>query len=270
MKCVLEAAYQEGVRRVVHLSTVAVFGDRIGNIDESIPPARTGSEYGDSKIDTEEVCWEYAGRGLPVVALRPSCVYGPFSESWTVEFADRMVAGRWMLPRAYCEGTANLVYVDDVVAAVVCALQSDTGMNEAYNINGPELNLTWNQYFDALNEALGFPPLNPQGAATARMATAAMQPVRKGAKVLLRRFQEPILSLYKRNALAKTVMKKAEALIRQTPTPMEYDLYSRQVAFLTNKASRNLGYRPTIDMARGVDLSAAWLRHHRYISLSGA
>ena len=103
-----------------------------------------------------------------------------------------------MLPRAYCEGTANLVYVDDVVAAVVCALQSDSGMNEAYNINGPELSLTWNQYFDALNGALGFPPLNPEGAATARLATAAMQPVRKGAKLLLQRFQEPILSLYKR------------------------------------------------------------------------
>jgi len=64
--------------------------------------------------------------------------------------------------------------------------------------------------------------------------------------------------------------KGAESVIRQTPTAAEYDLYSREVAFLTTKASRNLGYRPTIDMARGVDLSAGWLRHHRYVPSIGA
>ena len=270
MKNVLEAAKVEGVKRLVHLSTIAVFGQRNGQIDESMPVERSGSEYGDSKIDTEELCWEYGRQGMEIVVLRPTIVYGPFSEIWTVEFAERMATGRWMLPREYCDGICNLVYVDDLVAAVIRGLQSPTGVNEAYNINGPELDITWNRYFDALNTALGLPPLKPQGKASARLASAVMQPVRNSAKFLLKRFQEPILHLYKTNPVAKVVMRRAESMIRQTPTVAEYDLYSRTLSFPTTKAERLLGYRPVFSMADGVALSAGWLKHHRYVTPPGA
>lgn len=266
---VLAAARQAGVKRLVHLSSVAVYGTQSGVIDESTPFQPSGNKYGDSKIDTEEVCWKYGREGFPVVVLRPSIVYGPFSDLWTVEFAERMATGRWMLPREYCEGTCNLVYVDDLVAAVIRGLTSGTGINEAYNINGPELSITWNQYFDALNGALGLPPLKPQGRTSARLAAAAMQPVRTGAKLLLKRFQEPIMGLYKRSALAKAVMKQAESAIRQTPTASEFDLYSRKLSFPSTKAERLLGYKPVFDMADGVALSAGWLRHHRYVPPAG-
>jgi nucleoside-diphosphate-sugar epimerase len=267
---VLAAAQQAGVKRVVHLSSVAVYGAQAGVIDESTPFAPSGNPYGDSKIDTEEVCWKYGRAGLPVVVLRPTIVYGPFSELWTVEFAERMATGRWMLPREYCHGTCNLVYIDDLVGAVIRGLRSETGINEAYNINGPELTISWNQYFDTLNDALGLPPLKPQGRASARIASAVMQPVRTGAKMLLKRFQAPIMDLYKRNALAKAVMKKAESAIRQTPTVAEFDLYSRKLSFPNTKAERLLGYRPVFAMKEGVALSAGWLRHHRYVPPAGA
>jgi UDP-glucose 4-epimerase len=269
MENVLVAARQAGVKRLVHLSSVAVYGTQTGELDESTPIVPGGSKYGDSKIETEEVCWKYGREGFPVVVLRPTIVYGPFSDLWTVEFAERMATGRWMLPREYCEGTCNLVYVDDLVAAVVRGLKSETGINEAYNINGPELTITWNQYFDALNDALGLPYLKPQGRTSARLAAAAMQPVRTGAKLLLKRFQEPIMSLYKRNALAKALMKKAESVIRQTPTVSEFDLYSRKLSFPITKADRLLGYKPAFDMTEGVALSAGWLRHHRYVPPAG-
>lgn len=266
---VLEAARQEGVKRVVHMSTISVYGDRTGSVEESLPIAHSGNDYGDSKIDTEAICWEFGRAGLEVVVLRPTVVYGPFSENWTVEFAQRMSSGQWMMPRAYCEGIANLVYVDDVVGAVICGLRSPTGANEAYNVNGPELNISWNRYFDALNAALGLPPLKPSGKATARAASTLMQPVRTGAKLLLKRFEAPILELYKKNAFAKSAMKLAESMIRKTPTLAEYALYSRTDSYPTAKAERLLGYKPAFDMARGVALSAAWARHHRYVISEG-
>ena len=266
---VLEAAKQAGVKRVVHMSTVSVYGNRNGPVDESVAIAHSGNEYGDSKIDTEAICWEYAQLGLEVVVLRPTVVYGPFSENWTVEFVQRMASGQWMMPREYCEGIANLVYVDDVVGAVIRGLRSVTGANEAYNVNGPELDITWNRYFDALNAALDLPPLKPAGRATARMASTVMQPVRTGAKMLLRRFEAPILELYKKNALAKAAMKLAESAIRKTPTLAEYALYSRTDSYPTSKAERLLGYKPAFEIAGGVALSAAWARHHRYVLLAG-
>ena len=170
-----------------------------------------------------------------------------------------------MLPREYCGGIANLVYVDDLVSAVIRALYTTTGVNEAYNINGPSTDITWNLYFDTLNAALGFPPLQPQGKGSARFSSAIMQPVRNTAKWMLKRWQEPILHLYKKSAIAKLLMNRAERMIRQTPTVAEYALYSRTDFYPATKAVEQLGYRPRFDLKRGIEMSAGWLRHHRYV-----
>ncbi len=95
---VLMAAEREGVRQVVHLSTVAVYGDAEGTLTEDSPTQSGVSEYGDSKLEAERLCREFGARGLPVTILHPTIVYEPSSESWTVEFADRFRAGRWKLP----------------------------------------------------------------------------------------------------------------------------------------------------------------------------
>ena len=51
------------VRRVAHLSTIDAYGRAEGSIDESAPLLRTGREYGDSKIEAEEVCQEFVKQG---------------------------------------------------------------------------------------------------------------------------------------------------------------------------------------------------------------
>ncbi len=261
---VLLAAERQGVRRLVHLSTVAVYGDAEGALSEDSPTQSGVSEYGDSKLEAERLCREFGARGLPITILRPTIVYGPFSESWTVEFAVRLRAGRWMLPEQYCRGRCNLLYVDDLVTAVRLALQSEQAHGETFVINGPD-DVTWNDYFHALNTAMGLPPLRAESTMASRLAASCMMPVRKSAKFALKRFKEPILALYKRSDLLKTIMRKAETRIRQTPTTNEFRLYSRNVSFPAAKAERLLGYRPAYPMAAGVALSVAWLKHHRYI-----
>src|SRR5262249_18608136 len=149
---------QAGVRRVVFLSTVAVYGDATGELSEQAVTAPTGSPDGDSKIAAGEGCRAAGTPGLEVVVLRPTIVYGPFSGSWTVEPAQRMIAGTWLLPPDACEGICNLLYVDDLVEATALALKVEGAAGEAFNINGPE-RVTWNQYFHTLNRAMGLPPL---------------------------------------------------------------------------------------------------------------
>lgn len=264
VRAVLEAAAAAGAERVVHFSSVAVYGDAAGDVDDSLPPRPTGRAYGDAKLETEAACVEAAKTGLGVVVLRPSIVYGPFGDEWTGNYARQMAAGAWMLPPEYCTGTANLVYVDDVVQAVIRALRTERGLGTAYNINGPE-RPTWWQYFTALNDALGLPPLARRSAASAQAAARAMQPVRSAAKLAVRRFEGPIRVLAQRSSAAKALMKRAEAAIRQTPTLQEFDLYRHRVSFNSARAQPLLGYTPAFPLADGVALSAAWMRHHRYL-----
>lgn len=264
-RTLLEAALKAGVKRVVHISTVDVYGTPEGVIDETHPLTRTGRAYGDSKIEAEEVCQELAARGLPITILRPSLVHGPFSATWTIAYAQRLQSRPWLVAEADARGTCNVVYVDDLVAAVVAALDADIPAGEAFNINGPE-RPTWNDYFHALNDAMGLPRIQPQRQTRARLSALAVQPVRKSAKLVLKNFQSQITSLYQRSEVARKLMKRAEHLIRTTPAPAEFAVYSRQTSFSTDKAQRLLGYNPRFPLSRALPLTAAWLKHNGFVT----
>jgi nucleoside-diphosphate-sugar epimerase len=263
-RIVLSEAQRAGVERVVHLSSVAVHGREEGSVSEASPWAPGSDLYGRSKVQTEEICAEYAARGLAVTVLRPTIVYGPYSDLWTVEFAQRLSAGKWFLPERYTQGICNLVYVDDVVKAVLLSLQSERAIGQTFIVNGEE-RPTWNEYFLALNDALGLPPLHPQSAVRSRLKAGLMMPVRKTAKFILKRFQPIVMQVYQRSNLAKALMRRAETAIKNSPTTGEFELYSLRVSYEGRKARELLAYRPSFSMRDGIELSVAWLRDHRYV-----
>ncbi|MBN2470270.1 MAG: NAD-dependent epimerase/dehydratase family protein, partial [Anaerolineae bacterium] len=77
----VEAAHRAGVRRVVHVSSIAVYGvERPGVLSEAMP-AQPGSDYyGQSKALGERRLFERAAAlGLEAVVVRPGMIYGPGS-----------------------------------------------------------------------------------------------------------------------------------------------------------------------------------------------
>ena len=268
LRNLLEAAYRRGVTRVVHLSTAEVYGAVAGEVDEEHPVGPGQSDYARSKIAAEQVCAEYIARGLPLVVLRPTIVYGPFSEAYTVRVVERLLSGRWSLPEESCRGTCNLLYVDDLVAAIVLALRTDQAVAETFNVNGSE-RVTWNQYFRALGEALGAGILDPKGVLAARVSAWLLQPVRASAHFLLKHQQDRIMALYERYRPVRRLLRRAESLMREMPAMGEFGLYRRTAFYVTEKAQRILGYQPTFTMASGIALSVAWLRHEGYLRDGG-
>ena len=80
---VLTACYQQGVGRVIHLSSLAVYGP-IQNgqkIDEETPCDKAPESrdfYSHSKILADEFASSFARKtGLPITIIRPGIVYGP-------------------------------------------------------------------------------------------------------------------------------------------------------------------------------------------------
>lgn len=260
---VMEAAREAGVEKVVHLSTVSVYGEALGEVTEDHPLVG-GTVYGDSKLEAERVCLQEGDRGLAVTLLRPTIVYGPFSADWTVEFAQRLAAVGYLVPREDAAGRCNLVYVDDLVGAVRQALEPGAADGEILNVNGPD-QVTWWEYFVALNDALGLRPLAERPAGGSKLRSTLFSPVRATAKLAIRNLEDPILWLYKSWGPARRVMKWGERLIRTTPNAQEFRLYGRDVHYSGERARERLGFTPRFDMARGVDLSARWLRHLRFV-----
>lgn len=256
----LDAALKYGVRRFLYFSTAEVYGNPSGTVDEATACRRTGKPYGDAKIEAEELCWEYNEKGLPVTIVRPSIVYGPFSREWTANLALKLMSGQWGIFGGYGEGTCNLIYVADLVAAVLSAARMEQAAGQAFNLNGPEAP-TWNEYFRRYNTALGLPELKVIVQSDARVRSAAMEPVRAVARFVRDHFEHPVKQFGARYRPAGQLMKHLESSVKMTPRMTDLSLYNRNAYYLPTKAHDLLGFEPAFDLDRGLVMSVLWLEH---------
>jgi nucleoside-diphosphate-sugar epimerase len=256
---VLAAAQRRRLHRIVHLSSIAVYGKAEGMIDEGHPRSSRGNRYAQYKIEAEKVCEEYIARHAPIVVLRPSIIYGPFSETWTVSFAKRLRSGHWGTFGRQGEGCCNLVYVTDVVQAILRALESNAAVGEFFHVNGAE-RITWNEYFRRFNSALQQDALPELRAWPLALKSSAVSPLRSLARFAQQRFSRTILSLHARSRLAAASLSHTESTLRLTPTREQLRLYAVRAEYSIDKAQRQLGYRPQVGIEQGLAWSVTWLR----------
>ena len=73
---VLEAAKKQGVRKVISMSSSAVYGAPDRNPVDDQTPLRPGEDYGRAKLAAEDLCRRYAREGLDVTIVRPRTIMG--------------------------------------------------------------------------------------------------------------------------------------------------------------------------------------------------
>ena len=157
-KNVFAAAVDAGLKRVVFTSTASVFGPTTAEapISETCTPdAIVDSDYERSKQACEFVVSDFRDRGLDIVTLYPSRVYGPgiLSQSNALtQIIKKFEQRRWRVIPGDGESVGNYVFIDDVVEAHVKAM-TECESNESYLVGGE--NLSFNQIVDVLKEATG-------------------------------------------------------------------------------------------------------------------
>jgi nucleoside-diphosphate-sugar epimerase len=227
------AALRAGtVRRFVHVSTSDVYGYPGTPCDETGPLADVGLPYNRSKVMGERVLWRMrAEEALPLTVLRPVTVYGPRSKDIVDEVVKLMRSGTMTLIDGG-RAPAGLVFVDDVVAAIVAAARSPGALGQAYNVCGPGEE-TWRAYVDALADGLG-----------------------------LRR---PWISLPERLALRVAgALEGAHRLVRARTRPLmtvhSVLLLARDQRFPTERARSELGWVPAVPFTEGIERTLRWIR----------
>ncbi len=261
----LDGALKHHVKRFIHFSTVDVYGTVEGPIDEKHPLVHSGKAYGEAKIEAENLCWSFYKRGVPVVVLRPSIVYGPYAKLWIGKFAERLQSGRWGLFKGVGEGTCNLVYIRDLVNATYRALESNNAVGQAFNVNGADL-ITWNEYFSRLNDALGLPQLREIGQRKSTVRSVLMKPTKVAAHFVLDKFGGVITMMYQRYDFLRTIAKRIEKSMKTTPSGDELGMYGRKPSYRIEKARTLLGYEPAFRVDQGIEMSVRWLRHESLVS----
>ncbi|MDE2253815.1 MAG: NAD-dependent epimerase/dehydratase family protein [Betaproteobacteria bacterium] len=140
-------------QRLVHVSTVDVYGLPAHPCDESCAPCPPGFGYGDSKLRGERVVHEHAQRiGLPYVILRPANVMG--SGSPFIERVGRELQSGLMLRVAGGATDAGFLYVENLVDCLLWAARAPQAMGETYNVADSEA-ITWRRFLDDLRQGIG-------------------------------------------------------------------------------------------------------------------
>jgi nucleoside-diphosphate-sugar epimerase len=227
-------------RRLVHISSVAVYGRRktydggAGSVDEDFGlehPIFPGDHYARSKREGEQAVWRIAGEtGLRAVALRPCVIYGEGDR----HFSPRVAAAlRWRVAPMIGPGTnpLSVVYAGNVAAAVLAALDRPavTGPFNVANDGG----LTLREFVERFAAGLGVRirvVRVPAGAAwrMARLVDAALR---------LGRPRAPM-------ALLKTAVQ----------------FLSRPNPYSSLRAERQLGWRPAVPAAEAAELTGRAFR----------
>lgn len=137
---VVESALKHKVARMVYVSSLSVLhaaaARRGGKIREDWPlephPSKRGA-YSQTKLDAEKIVTEAARhRGLNAVILRPGQVFGPGAPVLTPAVARR--AGKRLIMLGNGKVVLPLVYVEDVVDAILCAAQRDVAPGSIFHV----------------------------------------------------------------------------------------------------------------------------------------
>lgn len=134
---VLQAAREEGLRRVVHVSTSEVYGTaRFVPMTED-HRLHGQSPYAATKIAADQLAYSfYASFGLPVVIARPFNAYGPRQSTRAVipTIITQIAAGGGRVKLGALSPTRDFSYVADTVSGFIAALDSDQGLGEVVNL----------------------------------------------------------------------------------------------------------------------------------------
>jgi nucleoside-diphosphate-sugar epimerase len=225
--------------RVVHLSSMTVYGSFEGQALESTELRADLGAYGAAQIEAEALATRYAHS----VILRPGCEYGPQCPQWSERIARLLVAHRLGDLGAAGDGVCNLLFVDDLVAAVLASLRTAGIDGERFNLamRSPP---TWNEYFMRFGRALGAVPIARIGGRRLKVESKLLAPPLKIMELIEQRLRArppavpPPLTPSLLHLCAQSVtldVTKAEQALGLAWTPLGEGLRQAAMAYRANQ-----------------------------------
>jgi len=122
-KNLLDACLKANVGKVINISSSAVFGVPVRNpVDDKIMP-NPQEDYGRAKLAAEELCREYATRGLDVTIVRPRTIMGPGRLGIMQIIFEWVMQGRNIPVLGKGDNLYQFVHADDLAEACLKAAE---------------------------------------------------------------------------------------------------------------------------------------------------
>jgi nucleoside-diphosphate-sugar epimerase len=271
MRSVHEAAVRTGCARVIHASTIAVFGYEPTEPPRPVAvPVRPGNFYIETKTRAEHLLVRAAEEGryhLSIVRL--GNVVGPGSAAWTASLAQRLLEARPMLKTP---GYSNATYVENIGSYIAHLSATDkAGLDRfgTYHHLTEFARHSWDEFLTAIEATVGLKRVavdsvrSPSGARFSHSIGAALKQAYRGR-----------LGGYARNVLGRLPWQEqldaAFSQVKELDAPEAHlhgpGLASEDLAVLGLLAGRVLiepvtlpGWTPPVAFPIALERIAAWL-----------
>ncbi|MDX1995960.1 MAG: NAD-dependent epimerase/dehydratase family protein [bacterium] len=225
----MQAAARKQISRVVHVSTISVYGYRnTSDVTEATPMNPAYDPYSQTKAEAETVVHQEGQRlGVPYTIMRPGMIYGPRSSAWTAGMF-RMGKRNPTIFIGSGSGSAFPIYVDDVVDMLVTLAHHPGTEGETFNCT-PDPSPTWRAFVGGYSKLAGhqnwldLPP-----------------------------------SLFTPIAWLGRLFSERNSQRRDLPDLLAF--IQRYITYKTDKARTVLGWQPQVTLDEGIRRCEPWLR----------
>jgi nucleoside-diphosphate-sugar epimerase len=199
-RAIATAQSSGGVTRIVHLSSMTVYGSQDRNVDESTVANADLGAYSTAQVDAERIIQGYRNS----VTLRPGCEYGPGCPQWSMRIARLLMARRLGDLGVAGDGWCNLIYIDDLISIILqCVRRPDVG-GETFNVTmtAPP---TWNEYLVQFGVALHATPIRRITARRLRVESKLLAVPLRAAEIVSTRLNHD--SMFKMPAITPSLLR---------------------------------------------------------------
>jgi len=225
----LEAAVAADVRRVVHGSTIGVYGESGAAVVDESSPLRPANIYGVTKKEGEGIALRHAQQ-IEVVVIRIPETYGPGDRRLLKLFKAINSGMFFNIGRG--ANKHHPMYIEDLIDGLLLAAKHPEASGERILFAGKSI-LDTNEMIAAVSQALGKPPP---------------------------RIRVPLAPLMMAAVVMESLMKP---LGKQPPLHRRrMDFFVKSFVLSGRKAEQLLGFTPATDFLTGARSTAEWYRDH--------
>ena len=228
-----KAAQQAGVRRFVHTSSHTVYGLGHGRFLTENDPLRPDADpYSLSKAEGDRLMRRFMLTSeVETVILRPGTFFGPGDRLHFGRMAQKMKNGKGVII-GRGDNALPFCYVTDVVQGFLLAAYHEKAPGNVYNITN-DRPLTQLEIFNAIADAVG-----------------GVRPTR----------HLPYLPVFYGAIVAE---KGVARLTRTKPivTQLGAMMFGSDNRHSAEKARRELGFEPKVELHEGIELAAEWFNN---------
>lgn len=136
----LAAAREAGAKKFVFISSVEVYGVEVPVPCPEDAPLNPVCPYGRDKVEGENLCREHLEKGMDITIFRPTTINGPGqNEPFLTAQMKAISRGKVTLLPGGGKSMLQMVHVDDVVGAILLALENPKSRGEVMNLGSDDV-----------------------------------------------------------------------------------------------------------------------------------